>query len=326
MIHGISCKSIHHHIHRNQQHLRWSKQVPPVKTVNSGDIIHFDTIDSSNGQITKTSTEKVLETFDISRADPVFGPVFVTGAEPGDVLQVDILELETGDWGWSAVIPDFGLLPDEFPNPVLKIWDLDPALPYAPFKEGIHIPKRPFLGVMGVAPGMDGDFSTIPPLDTGGNIDCRYLTVGSTLYLPVQTAGALFSCGDGHAAQGDGEVCGCAIETSMKATLRLTLCKDQPWITAPQFQTPAGSAQLQGPGEAQQPDKGQYAAMGIDSDLLEAARKATRNLIEWLVRTKGLSRAEAYILASVAGNLKIVEIVDMPNYAVAMSLPLGIFI
>ncbi|PGH15111.1 hypothetical protein AJ79_02637 [Helicocarpus griseus UAMH5409] len=320
----IRSKSIH--IYRHQQHLKWSRHIPPVQTISSGDVIHFDTIDGSNGQITKASSKSALEAFDISRADPAFGPVFVTGAEPGDVLQVEILELETADWGWTAIVPGFGLLPDEFPEPVLKIWSLDAAQPYVTFKEGIRIPKRPFLGVMGVAPGSGGDFSMIPPLNTGGNLDCRYLTVGSKLYLPVQAPGALFSCGDGHAAQGDGEVCGTAIETSLKAKLRLTILKNQSWVTAAQFETPPRTADLQAVDDAWLPDKGEYAAMGIDADLHEAARKATRNLIEWLVRARALNREEAYMLASVAGSLKIVEIVDMPNFVVAMSLPLNIFV
>ncbi|PGH26557.1 hypothetical protein AJ80_01686 [Polytolypa hystricis UAMH7299] len=319
---SINCKSIH--IHRGQNHLKWSNRVAPVQTINSGDIVHFDTIDGSNGQITKHSTNDVIHTFDISKADPAFGPVYVNGAEPGDALKIEILELEMSDWGWTAIVPGFGLLADEFAEPVLKIWQLDPALPYAVFKEGIHIPKRPFLGVMGVAPGMEGEFSMIPPLDTGGNLDCRYLTVGSTLYLPVQVTGALFSCGDGHVAQGDGEVCGTAIETSLKATLRLSVVKNQPWIAAPQFQTPSRKAAVA--AAEVEADKGSYAATGIDSDLLQAARKATRNLIQWLVNTKGLTRAEAYMLTSVAGDLKITEIVDLPNYAVAMSLPLNIFV
>ncbi|PGH04403.1 hypothetical protein GX51_03562 [Blastomyces parvus] len=320
MTRAIPSKTIH--IHRHQHHLRWSKQITPVQTINSGDIVHFDAVDGSNGQITKESTLSALSTFDITRADPALGPVFVTGAEPGDVLEVEILNLETTDWGWTGIFPGFGLLSDEFPDGALKIWHLDPDQPYALFKEGIRIPKQPFLGVMGVAPAADGEFSMIPPTNAGGNIDCRHLTVGSKLYLPVQTPGALFSCGDGHIAQGDGEVCGTAIETPLKATLRLSIHKNQPWITAPQFQTPPRTDADQ----ALPADKGEYAAMGIEPDLLEAAKQATRNLIEWLVRNKGLTREEAYMLVSVAGNLKITEIVDLPNYAVSMSLPLNIFV
>ncbi|EEP80636.1 predicted protein [Uncinocarpus reesii 1704] len=320
MGHGLC----HRTIHRHQQHLKWSKANAPVLTINSGETLTFDALDGSNGQITKSSSVDALDTFDVNLADPAYGPVYINDAAPGDVLKVEILSLELADWGWTAIMPDFGFLADEFPDPVLKIWDIDPSLPYVKFKDGIHIRKRPFLGIMGVAPGEEGEFSTIPPLETGGNLDCRYLTVGSTLYLPVRTPGALFSCGDGHTAQGDGEICGTAIETTLTATLRFTVCKNQPWVTAPQYQTPPLRELLS--QEDVDEDKGEYAAMGIDSDLREASRKAARNLIEWLVSTKDLTRDEAYMLASVAGNLKMVEVVDMPNYAVAMSIPLNLFV
>lgn len=313
-----TCKTIH--VGCRQKHLRWSKNERPVLTISSGDVVTFDTVDSSNGQIGKESDSSVINSFKTELADPVFGPVFIRDAEPGDALKIEILALETADWGWTAIMPGFGLLADEFPDPALKVWRLEPGSSYAQFKEGVHVPLRPFLGIMGVAPGLDGDFSTIPPTDAGGNIDCRDLTVGSTLYLPVQVPGALFSCGDGHAAQGHGEVCGTAIETPMKVTLRLTVCKDRPWVTSPHFQTAPRAYP-----KSVVADKGRYAAMGIDADLLEATKKAARNLIRWLVATKGLSRTEAYMLASVAGDIQVVEAVDI-NYAVAMSLPLNIFV
>ncbi|KAI1942176.1 hypothetical protein LOZ57_005399 [Ophidiomyces ophidiicola] len=318
---GLSCGKT---IHRHQQHLKWSKHIPPVTTVNSGETLTFDVLDGSNGQITKSSTVDVLDGFDVNLADPAFGPIYINDANPGDVLKVEVLELELADWGWTAIMPDFGLLQDEYKSPVLKLWSIDSSLPYVKFKDGIHIRKRPFLGVMGVAPGEEGEFPMIPPLETGGNMDCRYLTMGSTLYLPIRTPGALFSCGDGHTTQGDGEVCGTAIETPLTATLRLTVCKNQPWVTAPQFQT-APLNVLVSQQEIDE-DKGEYAAMGIDSDLHEATKKATRNLVAWLVSTKGLTREEAYMLASVAGSLKMLEVVDMPNYAVAMSISLNIFV
>ncbi|EER44138.1 acetamidase/formamidase [Histoplasma capsulatum H143] len=172
MTHAILSKSIH--IHRHQQHVKWSKQISPTQTINSGDIVHFDAMDGSNGQITKTSTESALSTFDIALADPAVGPVFVTGAEPGDVLEVEILDLKTTDWGWTAIFPNFGLLSDEFPNGVLKIWHLDPDQPYALFKEGIQIPKRPFL--------------VSPPFHLCSR--CRLLNTG--------TSGTPYRCLDGN--------------------------------------------------------------------------------------------------------------------------------
>ncbi|KAI9924706.1 hypothetical protein ASPWEDRAFT_513446 [Aspergillus wentii DTO 134E9] len=312
------CNSFH--VGRKHGHLQWSKSLPPVLTVSSGDQVSFDAIDSSNGQIGPMSDASTITSLDISIANPVFGPVFVESAEPGDVLKVEILGLEVADWGWSAIIPGFGLLADEFPDPALNIWKLDEGRGCTTFKDKVRIPLRPFLGCMGVAPATDDDLSTIPPTAAGGNMDCRDLTVGSVVYFPVHTRGALFSCGDGHAAQGHGEVCGTAIETVVKATLRLEVCKNQPWVTAPQYQTPP-KAMMRNPI----PDHGHYAAMGIDASLPEASKKAVRNMIQWLVATKGLSRSEAYILVSIVGDLQIAEAVNMPNYTVSMSLPLGIF-
>jgi acetamidase/formamidase len=147
------------------------------------------------------------------------------------------------------------------------------------------------------------------------------LTVGTSVYLPVFVPGALFSCGDGHAAQGHGEVCGTAIETPLKATLRFSVCKNQPWVTAPHYQTAPETTQIY-----QIADRGRYTTMGIDSDLLEAAKKAVRYMIQWLVATKGLGRNDAYMLASVAADLQIAELVDVPNFAVTMSLPLNVFV
>lgn len=319
------------HVHSHHKHLKWSNKQPPVLTASSGDIVTFDLVDSSNGQVTVDSDTASLASFRLELADPAVGPVYVRDAEPGDALKIEILSLETGNWGWTAVVPGFGLLADEFSQSELKIWKFDPQSGYAELKPGVRVPLRPFLGIMGIAPGLDGEFSTIPPTVVGGNIDCRDLVVGSTLYLPVQVPGALFSCGDGHAAQGHGEVCGTAIETNMKAQIRLTVCKNHSWVQSPHMLLPP-----QLPPQQQQhnststtstfPDKGHYATMGLDADMLEATRKATRAMIQWLVATKGLSRTEAYMLVSVAGDLKLAEVVDMPNHAVTMSLPLNVFV
>ncbi|KAI9642396.1 hypothetical protein NHQ30_009200 [Ciborinia camelliae] len=301
--------------------MKWDKSLTPAITINSGSEISFDLLDGGSNQITSTSDISAVSNFDISKADPAFGPVYINGASPGDILKVEFLSLKPADYGWTCCLPGsfgFGLLADEYPDASLKIWDLSKGEDFAVFKEGIHVPVRPFLGVVGVARGEEGGFSTVPPYETGGNIDCKYITQGSILYLPVQVPGALFSCGDGHAAQGDGEVCGTAIETPMKATIRLTVEKDKPWVQSPHFCVP--------PQSVTPVDKGEYAALGIDADLREASRKALRGLIAWMVGEKGLDRQEAYMLASVAANLKIAEIVDMPNYAVACSLPLSIFV
>lgn len=313
-----NCASVH--VKRIHGHVKWSKNISPVLTISSGEAVTFDAIDSSNGQIAKTSDPSTLCSVDFGLVNPVFGPVYVRDAQPGDVLKIEVEDLQTADWGWSAIIPGFGLLADEFPNPALNIWRLDKKKGYTFFKDGIRVPMRPFLGCMGVAPASDEELSTVPPTAAGGNMDCRELCVGSTVYLPVLAPGALFSCGDGHAAQGHGEVCGTAIETPITATLRFEVCKNQPWVTSPQYRTPP-SSQMQNPIQ----DLGYYAATGIHSDLLEATKQALRNLLRWLMATKGLDRSEAYILASVVGDLQITEAVNMPNYEVSMSIPLGIF-
>ncbi|PKY04547.1 acetamidase/formamidase family protein [Aspergillus campestris IBT 28561] len=310
-----------HHIGREHGHPCWSRHIPSVRTVSSGETVTFDTIDSSSGQITPTSDATTLREFDTSQANPVFGPVWVRDAQPGDVLRVEVVALETADWGWTAIIPGFGLLADEFPDPVLRIWRLDPGERRVRFGDsGVSVPLRPFLGCMGVAPATDETLSTVPPTHAGGNLDCRELTVGAAVSLPVQTAGALFSCGDGHAAQGHGEVCGTAIETPMRATLRFVLHKDQPWVTTPHYETPPRGLELQSDETL-----GRYAVMGIEDNLLGATREAVRGLIRWLVETKGLTRTDAYMLTSVAGDLQVVQAVNMPQYSVSMSLALGLF-
>ena len=174
--------------------------IPPAITIQSGDTVSFSCLDASNGQITKDSTVSSISSLIFSQLDQVNGPVHVQGASPGDTLQVDVLSVETADWGWTGLIPGFGLLSDEFPEPALKIWKLDKENASAWFDEdrGIKIPLRPFAGEMGVAPGQNGAFSTIPPYHTGGNLDTKQLCAGSTLFLPVEVEGALFSIGVGR--------------------------------------------------------------------------------------------------------------------------------
>ncbi|KAI0350746.1 Formamidase [Trametes cingulata] len=315
-----------HAVKRSQCHLAWDNSIPPVLRVASGDTITFDCLDASNGQITPTSTSASLATLVFAQLDQVNGPVFVEGATPGDTLQVDVLDVRTAKWGWSALIPGFGLLADEYPNPVVKIWALhinetddgeNGEYGYAWFDEekGIRIPLRPFAGEMGVAPGKPGAPSTIPPYATGGNVDTRHLSKGTTLYLPVEVEGALFSIGDGHAAQGDGEVCGTAIETPMNVTVRLTVLKDKSYVKTPHFvaHSPHGR------------DEEFYCTTGVDSDIREATRSAVRHMIEFLHAEKGLKREDAYILCSVAGDLRMHEVVDMPNYVIGMMMPKSIF-
>ncbi|KAL7278382.1 hypothetical protein ACG7TL_008362 [Trametes sanguinea] len=318
-----------HSVKRSQSHLAWDNSIPPAIRVASGSTVSFDCLDASNGQLTATSTPSSLATLVFAQLDQVNGPVYVEGAAPGDTLRVDVLDVQTAKWGWSALIPGFGLLADEFPSPALKIWTLhhnegsaasqgdSEYYGYAWFDEekGIKIPLRPFAGEMGVAPGKPGAHSTIPPYKTGGNVDTRHLSKGSTLYLPVEVDGALFSIGDGHAAQGDGEVCGTAIETPMQVTVRLTVVKDKPYVKTPHFTAHSPHSR----------DEEYYCTTGVDSDIREATRSAVRHMIEFLVAEYGLTSENAYILCSVAGDLRMHEVVDMPNYVIGMMMPKSIF-
>jgi acetamidase/formamidase len=304
------------HVARDQNHLAWDPAIPPVASVASGDVVEFECLDASNGQLTAASTTADLANLDFARVDQVNGPVEVEGAEPGDTLQVDLLEFVHADWGWTASIPGFGLLADEFPDGHCKITRLTPGAERAEFWPGISVPLAPFCGEVGVAPET-GPRSTIPPDAHGGNMDTRHLIAGSTLYLPVFVPGARISMGDGHATQGDGEVCGTAIETPMRATVRLTVRKDL-HLAGPEFlAAPDPHAALR--------NGRRYATDGIGPDLMTAARDALRRMIEWLGREHGLEPMQAYLLSSVAVDLRISEIVDVPNFIVTAYCPLGIF-
>jgi len=303
------------HVARDRWHLAWDNSIAPVARIGSGDVVEFDLLDASGGQLGPDAGVRAIETLDFSRVDQVNGPIYVEGARPGDTLQVEFLDLGPADWGWTAIIPGFGLLADEFPEPAIKIWRLVDG--WAEFAPGIRIPLEPFCGEIGLAPGAAGALSTIPPYRHGGNMDTKHLTQGATLYLPVEAEGALFSLGDGHAAQGDGEVCGTAIETPMRATVRLTVRKDLQ-VPQPQFMTA-------GPLTGRANTAPYYATDGIAPDLLEAARHAVRHMIEHLEKTYGLARPDAYMLCSVAVDLKICEVVDAPNWLVGAFLPMSIF-
>ncbi len=306
------------HVHRDQWHLAWDHSITPIATIASGETVTFDLLDASCGQIGPDSTVDAIRTLDFSQVDQVNGPIYVESAAPGDTLEIELLDLQPADWGWTAVIPGFGLLADEFAEPALKIWHLEGgAEGSAEFTQGIRIPLAPFCGEIGLAPGAPGSFSTIPPYRHGGNMDTKHLTKGARLYLPVEVPGALYSMGDGHAAQGDGEVCGTAIETPMRATVRLTVHKDRQ-IPEPQFLTA-------GPLISRTNTAPYYVTDGIGPDLPEATRKAVRYMIDHLQWRYGLSRADAYMLCSVAVDLKLCEVVDMPNWTVGAFLPQSIF-
>ncbi len=251
--------------------------------ISDGDIVHFSTDDFAGGQIGPDSTHSDLLGLDFDAIYPLSGPVFVEGAEPGDVLAVEILELRPADWGWACIIPGLGLLPqDEFAQPYLKIFDLRSGDTTA-LGENVRIPIEPFLGTMGVVPENARAVPVPPPHAGGGNIDLRHLTAGATLLLPVFEPGALFSAGDAHAAQGDGEVAISGIECAMEFTLRFRVLKGLS-IPAPQLRRPAGSL------TPRVDAGGWYATFGVEPDLIEGSRQAVRAMLDTSAASTG-SRA-----------------------------------
>lgn len=292
----------------------WDNSYQPRLSVDSGDVVIFECREASGQQIGPHSRASDLANLDFSQVNPLTGPVYINGAEPGDTLKVDILGFEHKGWGWTGIIPGFGLLADDFPEPYLRIWHLEGSA--AQFKPGIRVPLEPFCGSMGVAPRETGPLSTIAPKEHGGNLDTRGLTAGSTLYLPIWVKGALFSCGDCHAAQGDGEVCGTGIEAPMTVTLRLTLLKGYS-IPELRFETPSPLTVAD--------QRGYYATTAHGPDLYRNAQQAIRYMIDHLVEAHSLNRPEAYALCSVAVDLKISQVVDVPNFIVSAYLPRSLF-
>jgi len=295
-------------------HHAWDNSLDPVLSVESGDTVHYDLLMAGHGQVHEGATIDDAR-FDFDTIYNLSGPLFVRGAKPGETLEVEVVSLEPGEWGWTVVLPELGLLPEDFPEPYLKTWDLR-AGEHATLCPEVDVPIAPFLGTMGNHTDEPGIFSPFPPHNGGGNLDNRHLIAGSTLWLPIWCEGALFSCGDPHAAQGDGEVCVSAIECSMKATLRFRVHKRS--IAAPSFR-------VSGPPASPFDGAGYYATMGIGPDLIQCAKDAVRAMIAWIVEEQGLSREDAYVLCSVAGDLKIHEIVDAGVWNVGMTMPLRIF-
>jgi acetamidase/formamidase len=237
------------------------------------------------------------------------------GAEPDDVLVVDIIDLKHKGWGWNAVLPFFGLLAEDFHAPYLHHYVLGED---CEFRSDIHIPFEPFCGVMGVAPQEAGRIDTFPPRQNAGNLDIRHLTVGTTVFFPVLVPGALFSCGDCHAAQGDGEVNGTGIEAPMTVTLRFDLQKHTP-IPELRFITPPHKRLTTADQD------GYFVTTAHGPQLFRNAQQAVRYMIDYLVAEYNMTREQAYCLCGAVVDLKISEIVDTPNFIVSAYLPLCIF-
>jgi acetamidase/formamidase len=283
-----------------------------------GTTLEFGCVDASGGQFSKASVVADIANIDFARLNPVTGPIYVEGAKPGDVLKVTFESFRPSGFGWTANIPGFGLLADQFPDPALKLWAYDPSgTKPAMFSPVAKVPLKPFCGTVGVALAEPGLHSVVPPRRVGGNLDIRDLSAGSVLYLPVEVEGALFSIGDGHAVQGDGEVCGTAIETPLDVVLKLEVDKTLK-LRTPAFTTP-------GPVTRHLDAKGYEVSTGVGPDLMEAARGAVSQMIDILGARHGLSAIDAYMLSSICADLRISEIVDQPNWVVSFYFPRVVF-
>ncbi|HLJ13165.1 MAG TPA: acetamidase/formamidase family protein [Bryobacteraceae bacterium] len=352
-------------------HNRWHPDIPPVVRVDPGETVVMDTRDAFDGIIKPTMTVDTLRNIDLAAAlsivHPLTGPVFINGAEPGDLLEVHIVDIAPQAFGYTAILPGFGFLRDYFPTFFLAKWKIEGGYAESPDLPGVRIPAGAFMGTMGVAPSrasrarmeareaellhrggvvlpplvqgaVPGNeplasegLRTIPPRETGGNFDIKQLTAGSTLLLPVDVPGALFSAGDAHFAQGDGESCGTAIEMSATMTVRFGLRKGlaaQRSIRRPQFERTTAGLPTAAPQRF-------FAVTGMpitrddrneSEDVTLAAKDALLNMIDHLIAERGYSREQAYALTSVAVNLHISELVDVPNVTVSAFLPLDIFV
>jgi formamidase len=350
-------------------HNRWHPGIPPILWVEPGEAVELETRDALDGQYSPASTVDDVARTDLSVVHPLTGPVFINGAEPGDLLEVRIGQITPQPFGFTVQIPGFGFLRDVFTEPHMVKWTIADGFATSPDLPGVRIPGAPFMGVIGLAPSAEllrqttereaalaarggavlppdrtgavpaeepfasTGLRTVPPRETGGNLDIKQLSEGTTLLLPVYQEGALFSVGDAHFAQGDCETCGTAIE--MGATFRATFqlrkgdaarrnihdvqfSREEYWIdpryAAPRrfFATTGMSIRQDGTNESE--------------DATLAARNALLNMIDHLVAERGFNRQQAYALCSVAVDLKISELVDVPNFVVSAFLPLDIFV
>src|ERR1022692_4446268 len=292
-----------------QTHSVWDRSLHPRLHIEPGDEVQIECVDASGDQVHPGMMLADYLRIDRTRIHALTGPIWIEGAEPGDVLGVDVMATRHCGWGWSSIVGALVFLKGRFGEPYLFHWELD-GESTASLVPAV-VPLRPFLGVMGVARGEDGSFRTRPPGPFGGNLDVRELCTGSSLYLPVFNHGALFSCGDGHAAQGDGEVCINGIECPLDVTLRFNLHKYQP-LTGPLVEACENVA----------PDSQAKAWVVVEpgTDLTETARAATSRMVDLLVSRWGFTEIHAYILCSVALRLRLSQVVNEPVHTVSAAL------
>jgi formamidase len=349
-------------------HNRWHPDIPPAVRCEPGDEVVMDTLDALDGQITPDSTVDDVAAADLSVVHPLTGPVYVDGAEPGDLLVVDVVDVTPADFGFTVQIPGFGFLRDVFPDPHIVRWELADGWAASEDLPGVRIPAAPFLGVFGVAPSRDlmaqvtareqdlldrggavlppdptgavpiddaiasEALRTVPPRENAGNVDIKQCGVGARLYLPVFTEGGLFSVGDAHYAQGDNECCGTAIEMRSTFRLRFDVRKGAArernirrlrfertdYTVAPEFAAPRRFFATTGLS---------IDADGVNQseDVTAATREALLEMIDYLTTERGFDGQQAYAICSVAVDLRISELPDVPNMVVTAILPLDIF-
>jgi acetamidase/formamidase len=288
-------------------HSRWNADLPPRLSIAPGDTVHFECQDASGAQVLPGMTVEDFQLIDRGRTHALTGPVAVDGAQPGDVLQIDILDVRHKGWGWSSVTPGMGFLKQRFTEPYLFHWELEPTISHS--LAPAIVPLRPFCGVLGVAPAEQGEFRTRAPGIFGGNMDVRELASGATLYLPVLQRGALFSCGDAHAAQGDGEVCINGIECPADVSLRFHLHKQQP-LAGPLVESSPARDDI-GPA---------WVVVESSTDALAAAHAATDRMVDLLMSRWSFEPVHAYLLCSVAMHLRISQVVNEPIITVSASI------
>ncbi|MGA1986980.1 MAG: acetamidase/formamidase family protein [Candidatus Sulfotelmatobacter sp.] len=290
-------------------HSRWNRALEARLRVAPGDTVHLECVDSSGAQVRPGMNVAEFLRIDRGRIHALTGPIFLEGAEPGDVLEIDVLEVAHKGWGWSSVIAGLGFLKERFAEPYLFHWQLEGAVSRSLAPAVVAL--RPFCGVMGVAPGEDGEFRTRPPGRFGGNMDVRELSQGSKLYLPVLNRGALFSAGDAHAAQGDGEVCINGIECPADVSLRFYLHKRRA-LAGPVVESAVSRVHA---------EEEAWIVVESGSDAIAAARAATSRMIDLLVERWEFSEVHAYLLCSVAMHLRLSQVVNEPMITVSAAIP-----
>ena len=349
-------------------HNRWHPDIPPALEVAPGEEVVLQTRNALDGGVVPTSTPEDLRNINLGLVHPLTGPVYVQGAEPGDLLEVSILNIEPASWGFTTVIPGFGFLRDVFLDPYVVHWNIQDGYAESPQLPGVRVPGAPFMGTIGVAPsrqlrqeillredelrrrggavlGPDPQgavpaneplasegLRTVPPRENGGNMDIKQLTAGTRLLLPVFTEGALFSAGDAHYAQGDSECCGTAIEmdstlhasfrvlkgAAQQRNLRFPIFERDDYFASPEMAAPKRFLASTGMCISE-------SGVNESENATLAARNALLTMVQLLME-RGWSREQAYCICSVAVDLKLSEIVDVPNFVVSAFLPLDIFV